>query len=379
MAIVSRWQFLKRFFTNFHELGAVTPSSGAVARAMADQANLGNARIVVELGPGTGVVTRELLRRLPADGRLYAFEIDPAFVDHLRATIDDPRLVVVAESAERLDAVLAARGAVPVDAVFSEVPFANMPEPLRCSILAACRSVLRDGGSIVVLQYLPFLARRLLRALFPHVRIAAYVPANVPPAFILSASSAPPALRPPVEPVALPVPLAAVFFFMRDPRRYPVAAVGEALAPADGTVIGIEVVRDSYWHEEMREIRLFLSIVDVHVQRSPIAGRVVRLERTPGARLPAMRHDATHRNERCAIYVDGDGTRCVVTQIAGALARTIVTWVRVGQDVRAGEKLGMIRLGSQTTVRLPLAYHPAVRVGDSVRAGIDVIARRPPG
>jgi phosphatidylserine decarboxylase len=169
---------------------------------------------------------------------------------------------------------------------------------------------------------------------------------------------------------------AGVLFFMRDPKRYVTAAAGEAMSPADGKVIGIETVHDSYWNEDMQEVRLFLSILDVHIQRSPLPGRVVHIEKTPGAKLPAMRSDASIKNERNAIYLDGEDGHFVVTQVAGALARTIVCWVKPGQDVQTGDKLGMIKLGSQTSIRLPLSYRVDVRMGDTVRAGLDVIARR---
>jgi phosphatidylserine decarboxylase len=404
MSAMSRLDFFKRFLTSFHTLGAVTPSSKAVACALVDQVDLRKAKNVVELGPGTGVVTREILRRLPVGARLIAFEIDPYFVEYLRANIDDPRLTIVQGSAESLTSQLKSMSAYPADHVFSEIPFNNMPEELRREILTQVREVLDEDGSLVVLQYLPFAARRLLRQIFPCVRIASYVPWNVPPAFILTAGTVQlpgeagreitPTRSPwlarlallgvvvglarvqPVLGAAAVAGTAGVLFFMRDPKRYVAAAAGEAMSPADGKVIGIETVHDSYWNEDMQEVRLFLSILDVHIQRSPLPGRVVHIEKTPGAKLPAMRADASIKNERNAIYLDGEDGHFVVTQVAGALARTIVCWVKPGQDVQTGDKLGMIKLGSQTSIRLPLSYRVDVRMGDTVRAGLDVIARR---
>jgi len=180
---ISRWRFLQHFLAN-HSIGAFTPSSAAVARAMADQTDLRAARTVVELGPGTGVVTRELLRRLPAEARLIAFETEPSFVAYLRAALPDPRLRLVPDSAERMADRLEELAATPVDYIFSEIPLSSMPGS-RASILAAARALLRDGGRLVVLQYSPFVLRPLLRELFPRARTAAFVPWNLPPAFVL--------------------------------------------------------------------------------------------------------------------------------------------------------------------------------------------------
>jgi phospholipid N-methyltransferase len=185
---ISRWQFFRRFLANY-SIGALTPSSAAAARAMADQADLRAARTVVELGPGTGVVTRELLRRLPAGARLIAFETEPYFVAYLRAALRDPRFLLVPESAERMAERLEELAATPVDYVFSEIPLSSMPGS-RASILAAARALLRDGGRLVVLQYSPFILRPLLRELFPRARTAAFVPWNLPPAFVLCGDTA---------------------------------------------------------------------------------------------------------------------------------------------------------------------------------------------
>jgi phospholipid N-methyltransferase len=156
---------------------------------MADQADLRTARTVVELGPGTGVVTRELLRRLPDGARLIAFETEPSFIAYLRAALHDPRLLLVPDSAERMAERLEELSATPVDYVFSEIPLSSMPGS-RASILAAARALLRDGGRLVVLQYSPFVLRPLLRELFPRARTAAFVPWNLPPAFVLCGDTA---------------------------------------------------------------------------------------------------------------------------------------------------------------------------------------------
>jgi phospholipid N-methyltransferase len=185
---ISRWRFFRRFLAN-PSIGALTPSSTAVARAMADQADLPAARTVVELGSGTGVVTRELLRRLPAGARLIAFETEPSFVAYLRAALPDHRLLLVPDSAERMADRLGELAATPVDYIFSEIPLASMPGS-RASILAAARALLRDGGKLVVLQYSPFVLRPLLRELFPRARTAAFVPRNLPPAFVLCGETA---------------------------------------------------------------------------------------------------------------------------------------------------------------------------------------------
>lgn len=167
-----------------------------------------------------------------------------------------------------------------------------------------------------------------------------------------------------------------VAWFLRDPDRE-TPATGDALAPADGRVVKIASVRDTYFEQDMLELSIFLALWNVHVQRAPLPGRVLHVEVAEGPRKPALYDDAAH-NHRHAIYLDTPSGPCVVTLMAGLLARRVVRWVETGHELRAGQRLGMIKFGSRVSLRLPADAEPLVRVGQEVRAGLTAIARRSP-
>jgi phospholipid N-methyltransferase len=164
----------------------VAPTSPGLARRIARIAGLRDARSVAEFGPGTGAITGELLAALPTDGRLWAFEVYGPFVDHLRVTINDPRLVLVADTAESV-AGLRQREQVPeFDAIVSSVPFSLMSHAQTTEILRAATKALRPDGVFVALQYHPRYLAPLLRAEFEDVQRQVYL-WNIPPAVLLRA------------------------------------------------------------------------------------------------------------------------------------------------------------------------------------------------
>ena len=167
----------------------------------------------------------------------------------------------------------------------------------------------------------------------------------------------------------------AVASFFRDPARMAPPGEERVVSPADGKVVAIrEVEGDPFIGERGIEIDIFLSIFDVHVNRSPIAGVVDGTEYEAGAYLSALRAEAGQRNERNTVRIRGESARAVVRQIAGAIARRIVCACRPGEGLRRGERFGMIKFGSRTQVILPGSiFQPAVRVGDRVKAGSSVI------
>lgn len=184
--------FLRSFLAHPRKVGAVLPTSRFAVSDLLDLAPIGQARLVVEFGAGTGVYTGEILKRLrPDDARLLAFEIDPRLAGDLRARLPDPRLRVIAESAENVDAHI---GGEPVDVIVSALPFTSLPAGVRTSVLEASRRILRPGGVLLVLQYSPFIEGALRQA-FPVVqrRIS---PLNVPPAFLYACRTTTPAVRP---------------------------------------------------------------------------------------------------------------------------------------------------------------------------------------
>jgi phospholipid N-methyltransferase len=174
-----RVQFLRSFIAHPRQVGAVLPTSRRAVSDLLDMASLPHAKVAVELGAGTGVYTKEILARLPSDGRLLAFETDRSLAGALTSRLPDRRLEVLAESAEGMDARLA--GARP-EVIVSALPFTSLPGPVRQKVLDECRRLLAPGGVMLVLQYSPFV-RADLESRWPEVR-RRISPLNVPPAFL---------------------------------------------------------------------------------------------------------------------------------------------------------------------------------------------------
>lgn len=169
-----------------------------------------------------------------------------------------------------------------------------------------------------------------------------------------------------------------VWFAFRDPEREVHALEGDVLAPADGRVLAVRRVQDEYWQTEMIEVAIFLALWNVHVQRFPLAGTVVAQHRKAGGYKPAMTEAATHGNNQLAHYLQTAHGPFVVTQISGILARRIVPWVGVPTVVEVGQRLGMIKFGSQVTLRLPADATVLVATGDHVVGATTVVARLSP-
>ncbi|OLB95922.1 MAG: hypothetical protein AUH30_13995 [Candidatus Rokubacteria bacterium 13_1_40CM_68_15] len=169
--------------------------------------------------------------------------------------------------------------------------------------------------------------------------------------------------------------LASLGFF-RDPERRVPAIAGAVLSPADGRVT--EVVDDvDEWVGPAVRVSIFLSPLDVHVNRAPITGRVVDRVCTPGRFVPAFEPEAGIVNERCVLHLEGDHARITVIQIAGILARRIVCRVGPGDKLEAGERFGMIRFGSRTDCLMPRGSDVRVRVGNRVRGGESLLGILP--
>jgi len=174
--------------------------------------------------------------------------------------------------------------------------------------------------------------------------------------------------------LALPFAAAAAASvgFFRDPERFAPTTPGAVLAPADGRVMGVEETTDPFVGSAMR-VSIFLSPLDVHVNRAPIAGLVVDTVYTPGRFLAAYDPDAGELNERCAVRVQGESARVTVVQIAGIAARRIVCRVGAGDKLAAGERFGLIRFGSRTDCYMPRSTEVRVSPGDRVRGGETVV------
>ena len=173
--------------------------------------------------------------------------------------------------------------------------------------------------------------------------------------------------------------LAACLCFFRDPRRVPPARPGLVLAPADGHVVSI--VRAAPPAElglggvPRWRVAIFLSVLDVHVNRIPVAGTVTRIAYRHGRFVNASLDKASEANERNAVAIRmADGRDAAVVQIAGLIARRIVCQAREGQAVVAGERFGLIRFGSRTDLYLPQGVGALVEVGQTMVGGETVIA-----
>ncbi len=175
----------------------------------------------------------------------------------------------------------------------------------------------------------------------------------------------------------IPGVLAAfVTFFFRNPRRKVPDDDTLVVSAADGTVMGVcEVFEDQFLEQQGTKITVFLSIFDVHVNRSPIAGEIKFQQYTCGRFRPAYKESAGFENERHTIGLENDKMRVLVTQIAGILARRIVSWVTLGSVLERGERYGMIKFGSCTEIVVPPTVEVLVKKGDKVRGGETVIGR----
>lgn len=169
---------------------------------------------------------------------------------------------------------------------------------------------------------------------------------------------------------------ALLLYFFRDPERTSAAGEGVFLAPADGRVVEVKQVREPrFLQGEGLKIGIFMSLLDVHVNRVPVEGQVVLVEHVPGQFLQAFRPEASEVNEHNLVGLESRHGRVLVKQVAGIMARRVVCWVRPGQKVQAGDRLGVVKFGSRVDLYLPPGAASAVRVGDRARGGVTVIAR----
>ena len=157
-------------------------------------------------------------------------------------------------------------------------------------------------------------------------------------------------------------------YFFRDPLRRVPEDEGIVVSAADGRVTRVAE------NEQGKTISVFLSPLDVHINRSPISGTITKVEYTRGRKAPATSDQASFTNERNSITIQNEDQTVICTQIAGIVARRIVCWPKVGDHLDLGEKFGLIKFSSRTDVLLPSAATILVKVGDRVTGGETVIA-----
>lgn len=176
-----------------------------------------------------------------------------------------------------------------------------------------------------------------------------------------------------VVPFAFILTIFMVFFF-RDPERNIPAKKGIFVAPADGKVILIEKVKeDKYLNREAIEVSIFMSPLDVHVNRSPCDGRVRSVVYSPGRFFSAYKHEASLKNENITMVLETEYGDIMVRQVAGFLARRAVCRVREGESLKKGERFGIIKFSSRVDLYLPSNTLIRVGLGEKVRAGETII------
>jgi phospholipid N-methyltransferase len=186
VGLSDRFAFLRAYVSDWRRVGAVTPTSASMGRALARAAGAPRCRAIAELGAGTGPVTAALLEQLPPDGRLWAFEIRPDFAQQLRQRFDDPRLTVVEGSAMEVARVAREADLPGFDAIVSAVPMALLGRDFTRELLAASAEAMHPGAAFVSIQYSPVYLAPFLRERFGSYRRAFHL-RNLPPAFILTA------------------------------------------------------------------------------------------------------------------------------------------------------------------------------------------------
>ena len=171
-------------------------------------------------------------------------------------------------------------------------------------------------------------------------------------------------------PIAVACFVLAAFmaYFFRDPHREIPEAPGQIVSAADGRVTRIEET------PERKVVSVFLSPLDVHINRSPITGTIKKIIYTVGKKGPATNDESSLLNERNSLVIEGEGITMTCTQIAGIVARRIVCWPREGDNLLRGQKFGLIKFGSRTDLVMPASVELKVKIGDRVVGGETIIA-----
>jgi phosphatidylserine decarboxylase len=164
--------------------------------------------------------------------------------------------------------------------------------------------------------------------------------------------------------------------FFRNPKRLILQSDNSLIyAPADGKVVVIEDAEEpEYFKDKRKMISIFMSPINVHANRNPVSGTVTYKQYHPGKYLVAWHPKSSTENERATVVIDNGSTEILVRQIAGAMARRIVNYLQVGQQVTQGGEMGFIKFGSRVDVFLPLNAKVEVKIGQAVRGNVDVLA-----
>ncbi|MCE2743089.1 MAG: methyltransferase [Fluviicola sp.] len=174
--------FLKQFWKEKKMVGSIRPSSRFLTEKMLENVDFNSAKVIVELGPGTGVFTKKIIEKMAEDAVLLVFELNDNFFTLLKSSINDKRVILIHDSAEKIDEYLMMNNLHAADTVISSLPFANFPEELRDSIISKSHSALSNSGKFIQFQY-SIQSKKILKDIYSSVSIS-FTPLNFPPAFV---------------------------------------------------------------------------------------------------------------------------------------------------------------------------------------------------
>lgn len=167
-----------------------------------------------------------------------------------------------------------------------------------------------------------------------------------------------------------------VAYFFRNPERIIASDPLALISPADGVVMDIErVYEERFFQGESIRVRIFLSVFNVHVNRAPMAGKVVYAAYKEGKMLPAFKSHASELNEKNMLGIENEHTKLLVTQVTGFIARRIVCWTKQGDSLEKGERFGLIKFGSCTEVFVSPDVEIMVKPGQKVKGGLTVVGK----
>ena len=439
MSLRDKYLFLQQLGNGFSDIGAVFPTGSPAARSLCSEIRRTRGpKRILEVGCGTGPVTEAIVESMSDEDTLTVCDVNESFLNYVKNRFEEePAFASRADQVSfYLGDVTEVGEEDCFDIIISSIPFTTLGAEVLKKVIDHFKLVLRPGGSLTYIEYAYF--RDIRDALQPVRKNERYedvsdqiremletfefrsevIRSNFPPAVVRSLRfeqpeptaatgmrSDPERRRVKVGPFSfctdgMPVvgaffgaglawkatgrkgwqlPLAMAAFtawFHRDPKRLIVANKDLCLSAADGHIIG---VRDSrhprLGDEDWTRIEIFLSVADVHINRAPVAGRVVDRWDEPGGFSPAFLGSAED-NDSSYIVLENEQGRCAIAQRSGVVARKIFTWCQRGELLTQGERFGMIRFGSRTDIYLPKSkVEVLVSQGDKVLAGRTPIAR----
>lgn len=431
-------EFFKEFTQNFQEVSAVLPTSRYAGDALAAEvARHHGPKRVLEVGAGTGAITVCIAPHIQQADHLTVCELNAKFVQLLRQRFDteQPLRNILSNTTFYAGSILDLEPEEKFDFIISTLPFNSLPPSLVDAVLQKYKTLLNPGG---IVSYIEYIGGRTLKevskidpeqqariaTLEKHVAPARFrrdvVLRNVPPAWIhhlrfteaplktvdaltpgtlthraalpsvavdsdavpfiagaLTAAALVRKLAPNSRIWLLPATIAALLAaFFRDPKRTVVADSSLVYGASDGVVLSVEELVDERFGEEpWLRVAVFLSLLDVHVNRAPVAGKVIELVQEEGGFANAS-HAAAEHNQALYTVIESSHGPCIVAQRVGLIARRIVNRCPPGTLLAQGDKMGLIRFGSRTDVYVPAAKAEAlVQKGERVIGGVTALAR----